>query len=128
MTVVQYFHDHSPWISRKILAPTWLMVETAIRQMDNDCFPIVQLNHTEFDDDDNIFNLIGGDGQFALFQMTGPWQYDNPKGGDMEVRLWKSDQGYFCKQRNILYDVEKVLRITKQFYETGSYENLNEIE
>ena len=35
-----------------------------------------------------------------------------------------SDQGYFCKGKNVLTDVEKVLRITKVFYETGSYEAL----
>ena len=35
--------------------------------------------------------------------------------------------GFFAKSDNVLTDVEKVLRITKAFYKTGSYDHLDEV-
>jgi hypothetical protein len=60
--------------------------------------------------------------------MMGDWQYEDPVGGDDEVRLWDSDQGYFCREKNVLRDVEKVLRIAKAYYDTGSYDGLEGVE
>jgi hypothetical protein len=96
--------------------------------MDNYCFPIVQLNKTEDDEDGGIFNILGGDGRWALFHDQGIWQYEDAEGGDDQVRLWESDQGYYCRQKNVLTDIEKVLRITKAFFETGSYDTLDSVE
>lgn len=127
MTVIRYHRDSRPWASEDVRSPTWHDVETAIRRMDNYCYPIVQLNCTEFEDDEDIFNVIGGDGRYAIFHMMGEWQYEDPHGGDGDVRLWESDQGYFCKERNIINDVEKVLRITRQFFESGSYDGLDDV-
>jgi hypothetical protein len=58
----------------------------------------------------------------------GDWQYENAGGGEGEVRLWESDQGYDCREKNVLTDVAKVLRITKAFYETGSYDKLDTVQ
>jgi Domain of unknown function (DUF4180) len=128
MTVVRYYDDR-PWDSEQVLSPLWSDVETAIRRMDNYYFPIVQLNcvEDEEDEDENVFNIIGGAGRFALFHAIGDWQYEDPTGEDERVRLWESDQGYFCKERNVLTDIEKVLRITRAYYETGSYEGLDDV-
>lgn len=128
LTVIRYYRDGRHWDDEKIRSPSWQDVEAAIRRMDNYFFPIVQLNCTEHEEDEGIFNAIGGDGRWALFHMTGDWQYEDPAGGNGEVRLWESDQGYFCQQRNVLTDVAKVLRITKAFYESGSYDHLDEVE
>ena len=122
LTVVEYFRDGRPWIAHRSKHPSWQEVEAAIRRMENYCFPIVQLNLTEFDDDERIFNVIGGAGRYALFHMTGDWQYSDPGGTDAPVHLWESDQGYECSSRNILSDVEEVLRLAKVFHETGSYD------
>ena len=122
LTVIEYFRDGRPWKAHHSNRPSWQEVETAIRRMENYCFPIVQLNLSEFDDDENIFNVIGGAGRYALFHMTGDWQYTDPTGTDGPVHLWESDQGYECLERNVLVDVEKVLGLAKVFYETGSYE------
>ena len=127
MTVIQYFRDGRPWEEHTILSPSWSDVEAAIRRMDNYCFPIVQLNRTENEEDEGIFNIFGGEGRYALAHMMGDWQYADPEGSKAEARLWESDQGYFCEERNILTDIEKVLRITRAFYESGSYEHLDEI-
>jgi hypothetical protein len=122
LTVIEYFRDSRPWKAHHSMCPSWEEVEVAIRRMENYCFPIVQLNLTEFDDDENIFNVIGGVGRYALFRMTGDWQYEDPNGTDDPVHLWDSDQGYECLQSNVLIDVERVLGLAKVFYETGSYE------
>jgi hypothetical protein len=128
LTIIRYYRDRPGWDDEQIQSPPWHEVEAAIRRMDNYCYPIVQLNCTEFDDDEDIFNVIGGDGRWALFQMAGDWRYEDPAGGADDVRLWDSDQGYFCQQRHLITDVEKVLRITKAFYESGSCERLDEVE
>lgn len=127
MTVIRYYRDHRPWESEIIATPAWEAVESAIRRMDNYCFPIVQLNRVEDDQSADIFFICGGDGRWALAQMMGEWQYEQPSGGEDEVRLWDSDQGYYCKEKNILTDIEKVLRISKAFYYSGSYESLDEV-
>lgn len=75
MTVVRYYRDNRPSDSERVNSPSWQDVEAAIRKMDNYCFPIVQLNCTGNDDDENVYNVIGGDGRFAIFQMMGDWQY-----------------------------------------------------
>lgn len=125
MTIIRYYRDGRPWDSEDVRSPAWLEVEAAIRRMDNFCYPIVQLNLTE--DDENIFNVIGGNGRWALFQMMGEWQYEDRHGDPSEVRLWDSDQGYFCTEKNVITDVEKVLRIARKFYETGSYDHLDDV-
>ena len=127
MTIIRYYRDGRPWDSEDVILPEWAEVEAAIRRMDNYCYPIVQLNLTEYEDDETIFNVIGGDSRWALFHMMGDWQYENPDGGSGEVRLWDSDQGYFCTENNVITDIDQVLRITRKFYETGSYDHLNDI-
>jgi hypothetical protein len=35
--------------------------------------------------------LIGGDRRFTLFEFYGNWQYEDPDGSDVEVRLQDGD-------------------------------------
>jgi len=127
MAVVRYFLDGRPWDVVQVIEPAWEEVEHAIRRMDNVSLPLVQLNPTADEENEDVFNVLGGDGRWALFQIMGSWHFENPEGGEEEVTLWESDQGYSCKARNILTDIEAVLRITRQFYRTGSYEGLSEV-
>ena len=92
--------------------------------MDNFHYPRVELSLHEEDTGEDEFNICGGSGRWALFQIMGEWQYEDPGGSEKEARLWESDQGYYCMEKNILTDIEKVLLLTKVFYETGSYEAL----
>jgi hypothetical protein len=128
ITVVRYYRDGRDWDTENIISPAWSDVESAIRRMDNYCYPIVQLNTTDDEEDEDIFNICGGDGRWALFHMMGAWQYEEPGGTEEEARLWDSDQGYYCREKNILTDVAKVLRIVKSFYETGSYDGLDNVQ
>jgi hypothetical protein len=127
-TVIRYYRDGRHWDTEEINSPSWFDVESAIRRMDNYCYPIVQLNTTDNDENENIFNICGGGGRWALFHMMGAWQYQEPGGGEEEVRLWESDQGYYCREKNILTDIAKVLRLVKAFYETGSYDDLDTVQ
>ena len=123
------YHDDDPWDVKVINNPLWEDVVAAIKQMDNFYFPIVQLHidiREEGEEDD--LNIIGGNGRYSLFHFMGEWRYEDPEGNDKDARLWDSDQGYFCKEKNIITGINKVLRITKVFYETGSYENLDDVE
>ncbi|MEM6782924.1 MAG: hypothetical protein AAF624_04215 [Bacteroidota bacterium] len=92
--------------------------------MDDNLYPIVQLGTTESEDDESVFNVVGGAGRWALFRLDGSWKYVNPEGRKEEVRLWQSDQGYFCPDREVLYDISAVLKIVRRFYRTGTYEDL----
>src|ERR1700722_16892286 len=128
ITVVRYSRDGQHSDAEKIISPVWSDVESAIRRMDNYCYPIVDLNTTDNDEDEHIFFICGGGGRWALSHMMGAWQYEEPGGSEKEVRLWDSDQGYYCREKNILTDVEKVLRIVRSFYETGSYDDLDNVQ
>ena len=128
MDAIRYYRDGRHWDVEQVVSPSWADVEAAVRRMDNYCFPIVLLNTTDDVEEPSQFNVCGGAGRWALFHMMGDWEYEDPTSTDeSEVRLWDSDQGYFCKGKNILTDVEKALRIIKAYYETGSYERLDEV-
>lgn len=90
MTVIRYTLDGRDCDAEQVTAPDWATIEAAVRRMDNYCFPIVQLNTTESDEASGIFNVCGGNGRWALFHMMGDWQYEDPGGGEDEVRLWGS--------------------------------------
>jgi hypothetical protein len=122
-----HYHRDRHWDAEYTAAPDWDDVAAAFRRMDDHFYPIVQLSCAERADDETMFNVIGGDGRFALFHQMGDWQYSDPAGSDDEVRLWTSDQGYFCAQRNVLTDIDKVLRIAKTHYESGSYAGLDAV-
>lgn len=127
LTIVHYPHPRgSGWYCDEVDRPEWDAVAAAIRNMDDDEHPIVQLSWKAVEsgfDDMESFNIIGGAAAgFALFECEAGWQFDDPAGGDEDVRLWRSDQGYFCKRRNIITDVETVLRLARTYFDTGSFE------
>jgi len=129
MTCVRYYRDGGHWDKERVVLPSWSDVEAAVRRMDNYCFPIVHLNTTEDEEEESIFNIVGGDGRWALFQMMGEWKYtDREYQGEIDEEwLWESDQGYCCETNELLTDVEKVLRIVRKYYDTGSYDELDTV-
>jgi hypothetical protein len=127
MTVIRYYRDNRPWDIEVVRLPSWDAVEAAIRRMDDYCFPIVELSPIDDDEDEGGFAIFGGAGRWALTDKYGEWEYVDPEGSDKETQLWSSDQGYFCQEKNVLTDIEKVLRITKAYYDTGSYDGLDAV-
>jgi len=124
LTIVHY-PPGEHWTCQEVASPRWEDVSAAILKMDDNEFPIVQLSWKDVEsgfDDEESFNIIGGLVQgFALFERDPGWEFDDPAGGDEDVRLWQSDQGYFCKRRNIVVNVEDVQTLARIYFETGSY-------
>ena len=79
MTVIRYYRDRQGWDAEDTLQPPWESVESAIRRMENYCFPIVQLNLTPYEDDMTIFNVVGGDGRCAGQPGQLPQQLEDPR-------------------------------------------------
>jgi hypothetical protein len=125
LTIVHY-PSGQDWSCVEVRLPEWEMVSAAIRKMDDNEYPIVQLSCKDvgscFDDEQSLQFIGGGASGFALFEFLKRWEFDDPAGGDEGVRLWQSDQGYFCKRRNIVTDIDTVLILAKTYFETGSYE------
>ncbi len=111
--------------------PSWHQISEAVRRMDDNEYPIVQLSWKNVEscgEDEEALNIIGGSGAgFAMFEFMGRWQFEDPLGNDEEVRLWHSDQGYYCKRKNILADVGDALLLAQVYFETGSYEALENV-
>lgn len=127
LTIVHYPPRH-PWNCLEVRSPDWETVSAAIRQMDDIAYPVVQLSWEDvascFDDEES-FNVVGGAGSgFALFEFIPGWSFETPAGGDDEVRLWQSDQGYFCKRKNLIADVDDVLKLARVYFDTGSYDEV----
>jgi len=93
--------------------------------MENFCFPIVTLAFDASEQDGLI--VVGGPRRYSATRVDGSWIYERPDGGDQEVRLWESDQGFYCRERNIIGTRRKMLEIAKAFYETGDFEKVAEI-
>jgi myo-inositol catabolism protein IolC len=132
MAIVKYDRRGRRSETEIIPQPDWSTVERAVAEMDDYCRPVVALSlrpvegSEEVFEDDDAFNVVGGCGRYALSTMNGDWQYSDPNGKDEEVKLWSSDLGYYCQQRNVLTDLSKALRIVRRFYETGSYADLDD--
>ena len=124
MSVIRYYRDRSGWDEEQIIDPEFGQIETAIRRMDNLCFPVVDLNPSEYEDDTGILHIVGGDGRFAVASLG--WRFEDPLGANAEVALWESDQGYFTKQKNVLTDIHDVLALARVFAQTSSHAALQQ--
>jgi hypothetical protein len=122
MSVIRYYRDRPGWDKEDVASPDFGLIEEAIKRMDNYCFPIVQLNPGQHEDDEGTLQIVGGNGQIAVFGLD--WCFEDPNGSNTEVRLWESDQGYFTREKNILTDITDVLRLARTFSETSSYREL----
>jgi hypothetical protein len=122
ISAIRYYRDHPGWDQEDIANPTFDQIEAAIRRMDDYCFPLVQLNPGQHEDDEGILNFVGGGGRIAVFSAQ--WCFEDPNGSDDEVALWKSDQGYFTEEKNILTDIDDVLHLALVFSKTSSSETI----
>lgn len=111
----------------EVESPSWEDIAAAIRRMDDNEYPVVQLSWEDVEtccEDESSFNIFGGVAcGFALSEMNG-WRLEDPNGSDEEVRLWQSDQGYFCERKNLIVEIELVLKLTRIYFETGSYDEV----
>jgi hypothetical protein len=107
--------------------PTWEQVETSIRTQDRITHPLTRLR-LDPDQEEPALDILGGNGRFVLMELGGKWQYYDPSAaGDEELPVWTSDQGYQALPCDICFDIERVVRIARRFFDTGSFESLDEV-
>jgi hypothetical protein len=64
--------------------------------------------------------IIGGGGKYALGEVGDGWVYYDPNGADEEVEVQTSGAGHRCAGYYVCTDRERVLRIARRFFESGS--------
>jgi hypothetical protein len=130
LTIVHY-PPREPWRCLEAQSPNWKQVSDAIQAMDDRAYPIVQLSWANVEscfEDESSFNIIGGVASgFALFEYNPGWTFEDPEGSDEDVRLWQSDQGYYCKRKNIITEIDAVLKLAHVYFETGSYDEIRKV-
>ena len=130
LETIEYPPRAGGWRSTKTPEPTWAEVESAIRRLDRDRFPIVFLWPTtdesahEVTEENELFQVVGGDGAYWLAVTADGYferRLDDPEQGDEEVEVWESDQGYVTEARHVCTDVDAVLRAARHYAERGGF-------
>lgn len=119
-----------PCTEQRIQFPTWTQVETAICELDKHSRPFIVLapvadESERFDGESEFFEVLGGQGDYWVAgSMNGYWQRRavNPSGGETEIVLWTSDQGFSSPSRYVLHDLGAVLHAAKYYYEHNGFD------
>ncbi len=122
LTALQ-LHPHSvegiPLVGELLDAPAWELVERSIRGLDGHSHPRVRLWAGPPGEPPGL-DIIGGNGKYALREVGNGWVYYDPNGTDEEVKVQTSGAGHRCAAYYVCTDVERVLRIARRFFESGS--------
>ena len=70
--------------------------------------------------------IIGGNGKYALREVDDGWAYHDPVGGEEEVDVQTSGEGYRCPASSVCTDLARVLQIARRFCETRTFEGSEE--
>ena len=108
-----------PLAGELVDAPSWEQVECGIRGLDGHTHPLVRLWAGQPRDGPGL-EIIGGCGKYALREVGDGWVYYDPNGADEEVEVQTSGAGHRCAGYYVCTDVERVLRIARRFFESGS--------
>lgn len=128
MEISQYTSTGLPLESERVANPTWEQVEQSIRRQDGFTRPLTRLRVGP-DQEEPALDILGGNGRFVLWELGGGWQYYDPNVvDDKEIPVWTSDQGYRASEKNICFDVERVIRIARQFFQTCTFESLDSVK
>ena len=119
------------WSSTKLLQPTLLQIETAIRRLDRGRFPFAILwrsadeSKQVLDGSCDALEVMGGDGAYWLagtFEGYFQRRIDDPMRGDEMISVWTSDQGFEDAARHVLPNVEDAIRAARYFALQGGFE------
>ena len=102
----------------EIMAPDWSALENEIRSMDRHAKPIIWILTSEDNPESDCFAITGGQNVYHLqiCDSEGDWkQAVNPAGGDAEVEIWTSDQG-FTTQKRFTWDTGSALTIVEWYW------------
>lgn len=112
------------WRSEDIRNPTWDDVETAIRRLDRFHYPFVGLFLSTDSEPYTYpnFNVIGGEGEFAMDSMADSayYRYYEQTRGDEMIEIWRSDQGAAFEAKHCCPSLDTTLRATRYFCEQGT--------
>jgi hypothetical protein len=108
-----------PLAAELVDAPSWEQVERSIRDLDGHTHPRVCLWAGRPREAPGL-EIIGGGGKYALREVGDGWVYYDPNGADEEVEVQTSGAGHRCAGYYVCADVERVLRIARRFFESGS--------
>ena len=131
LDVVEYPPDGSRRIASRLPLPTWSQIEAAIRRLDRFCFPFLFLWPTEdenkhfVDGDCEVFEVMGGEGVYWLAGSSDGYfqrRFVNPDGGDEDVMVWTSDQGFGDAERHICRDIEVAVQSARYYAKTGGFD------
>jgi hypothetical protein len=112
---------------RQLPNPTWEQVESSIRRQDGYTHPLTRLRLDPHEEEPAL-DILGGSGRFVLWELGGEWQFHDPSAtGGEELPVWTSDQGYLALPCQICCDIERVVRIARRFFDTGSFVSLDSI-
>jgi hypothetical protein len=100
--------------------PTWEQIEQSIRGLNQRTHPLIRLWTGEPEESRGL-EIIGGNGKYALRDVDDGWVYHDPAGGEEEVEVQTSGEGYPCPASSVCTDLTQVLQIARRFYETGAF-------
>jgi hypothetical protein len=112
--------------SLRIPDPTWEQIESAIRQLDRNRFPLVVLHFDDCRPGDpaRYYLWVGGGRGLFHVHFGAPGEYltcvdpAQPQ-TDERVAFIESGQQSWCPRRDMLDDIEIVLRVVLRVAETG---------
>jgi len=124
----EFHNDDTGWNCQEstTLNPTWEQVEAAIRKLDKfqNPFAWFYLSPNAASGEVPEFEVVGGEGDYAVacsikgFHQRMPC---NPDLGNKMIAVWTSDQGAEIEAKNIIYDVDLVLELTRYFCEHADF-------
>jgi hypothetical protein len=122
---ITYEDDGWTWRPHEVADPSWEQIEAAVRRLDRFRHPFLFLRLREDMPDEDRLEVMGGDGAWWVARTFGGHlqrRLVNPEGGDEEVRVWTSDQGFADEGRFVCENIEVVLQVTRYFAEHGDFD------
>jgi hypothetical protein len=128
---VVYSTDGRSWHTEKVKDPSWEQIEQAVRRLDRYHHPFLFLwpTHDEskhfVDGSCEVFEIIGGEGAYWIAGSFGGYfqrRMLNPAGGEQEIRVWTSDQGFADAERHICRDLEAVIHAARHYADHGGFD------
>jgi len=113
--------------------PAWEQVEEAIRRLDRDEWPYVWLKTEVARDGEfpkNMLSIVGGRGEWAMVLFRDGDEihfHDRERREESSemIRIWESDQGTEVWPADLCRSIDVVLKIAREFYETGELPELH---
>jgi hypothetical protein len=119
--IVEYETASGPWKGTTVHEPSWSDIKSAIRRLDRCRFPFVSFDlsaNGETPDHD----IIGGCGEYGLLvHLTGGREltFVDMQRSSNYVDIWMSDQGTSMREFELCPDLERTLKMTRYYCETG---------